>query len=126
MGLLSRGQAWLNRTLGTDAGVSILYVQDGDSVTITDARPGRTVFAQTSPINAPAAAIVWGERDYLIPVASLVIAGQARTPRQGDKITETINGQALTFEIKAPAGEPAWRYSDTGRTLFRVHCKRVS
>jgi hypothetical protein len=32
-------------------------------------------------------------------------------PAVGDRITETINGAAKTFEVQTPEnGEPAWRY----------------
>jgi hypothetical protein len=45
------------------------------------------------------------------------------TPARGDQVTEAGVG---TFELAAPGGEPHWRYSDQTRTLYRVHCKRVS
>jgi hypothetical protein len=73
----------------------------------------------------PGPAVAWGERDYLIPVASLVIAGGPTTPKRGDRVTETIDGAPVTFELQTPPGEPEWRFSDQTRTVYRVHVKRV-
>ena len=123
MGLLSRGMAWLSDTLGTAAGESVTYTRGSDSVSLT-AWVGRTLFATQSV--GSTARVEWGERDYLIPVADLVLATVAVTPRKGDRISQVIDGDTLVFEIVAPGNEPSWRYSDPGRTLYRVHCKRVA
>ena len=127
MALLQRGQAMLNRTLVADAGVSIVYARTVTDVTTTAtlvAWVGRTLFAGQTSQNAARAE--WGERDYLIPVAALVIGGVPVTPQKNtDRITETINGVPVVFELQTPTGEPVWRFADQFRTLYRVHCKRV-
>lgn len=123
MSLLSRGQSWLNRTLAVAAGVSLTYTRGAQSVTLTG-WVGRTAFAQL-PGSGSGAAVIWGDRDYLIPVSDLVLGGSAVTPQRGDRISETIDGVSLTFEVLAPGTEPAWRYSDAGRQTYRVHCKKV-
>lgn len=124
MPLLQNGQAFLNRTMQEAAGVTVSYSRpaSGQSVSLT-AWVGRTVFRQQPQPGATGAQIVFGERDYLIPVAALVLGGLATLPTRGDRITEAGVG---TFEVLAPGGEPAWRYSDQTRTLLRVHVKRVS
>ena len=123
MGLLARGQAMLNRVLSTGESVTIAYTRAGLSATLTTVWVGRTLFAGQS--SASAARVEWGERDYLIPVASLALGGLFVTPQKNDRITESINGNAVIFELQTPTGEPCWRYSDQARTLYRVHCKRV-
>lgn len=122
--MMDRGRDFLTRQLGNAAGRTVVYMRSGVSSMLT-AWVGRTLFAVNNP-NAGAARVEWGERDYLILVASLVIGGVTVTPLKGDRITETIGGADVTFEIMSPSGEPAWRYSDVGRTLYRVHCKRVA
>lgn len=120
--LISRGMEFLARSLGQAAGVEVTYARSAASVTLT-AWVGRTVFARTQ--SEPGPSVIFGERDYLIPVADLVLAGSPAVPARGDRVTETIDGQAVTFEVAPVEGEPAWRYSDPARTLYRVHCKRV-
>jgi hypothetical protein len=127
--LLSRGADFLKRQMGqagAPAGGPITYTRGAQSLTITTAWVGRTVFRMDNVMDV-GAFVSYGERDYLIPVEELAtLTGPAGTPAQGDRITETINGTAMTFEALAPAGEPAWRLGDARRTWFRVHCKRVA
>lgn len=121
MGLLDRGMAMLNRRLGQAAGTAVTYTRGATVVPLDDALVGRTAFVSNQQ---NAARVEWGDRDYLIPVASLVALGE---PADGDRIGETVNGTALVFEVMTPStGEPAWRYSDATRTVFRVHTKQVA
>jgi hypothetical protein len=123
MSFMSRGLSMLRRVLGRAAGGPVAYTRGAVTLDVT-AWVGRTVYAQL-PGAGTAVAVVYGERDYLFPAAAL--AGlDPPEPRKGDRIEETIDGEDLTFEVlPGPAGEPAWRYSDPGRTLVRVHCKKV-
>ncbi len=124
--LIQRGQAFLNRQMeqaaAVDGGVVYARPAQGQQVTVP-AWVGRTLFKQMPQAGASGAQVVWGERDYLIPVGSLVLGGAATLPARGDRITEAGVG---TFEVVAPGNEPFWRYSDQTRTVFRVHVKRVS
>lgn len=62
-------------------------------------------------------------RDYLIVAADLVLNGSATEPKAGD----TILDGGDTFEVMSPGGQmPAWRFTDAGRTQFRVHTKLVA
>jgi hypothetical protein len=121
MTLLSRGLAFLRSKLAEGAGVSVVYSRGATSGTIT-AWVGTTLF--TGQVRDGIGGFVeWGERDYLFPLSA--ISTSFTEPRRGDRITETINGVSMTFEIQGPQGEVAWRYSDSERKLVRVHCKRV-
>jgi len=124
MTLLSRGLAKLRAALATGAGVSIRYVRGATSIEGTG-WVGRTVFSQL-PSAQGGAAVVFGDRDYLIPVAALTTLADPPTPIRGDRIEETIEGVECTFEVIAPGGEPPWRFSDPQRTLYRLHTKKVS
>lgn len=121
MGLLSGAQSWLTSTLRTDAGVTVTYSRTGQTSLTLTAMVGRTAFSQIPGNDAGGAAVIWGDRDYFVRVADLTYG----EPRKGDRITEVINGVAVTFECQAPGGEPCWRYSDQERTLYRIHTKRV-
>lgn len=119
MGLLNRGQSWLAEKMPEAAGVPVTYTRGADSLALT-AVVGRTVFRAQEEGRA---AVVWGDRDYLINVADLTFG----VPKVGDKITETINGEPVTFEVQLPGitpDEPAWRYSDPARLTYRLHVKR--
>lgn len=122
MGLLSRGNDMLNRSLGESEAVTVTYARGATTLTITDALVGRSILSSNQQ---GAARVVRTERDYLIPAASM---GALGTPAEGDRITETINGTATTFKVLTPpTGEPAVRFSDEAtRTTYRVHTKRVA
>lgn len=114
----------LNRVLSAGEAVSLTYSRGALSAPLTTAWVGRTLFAGQS--QSSGARAEWGERDYLIPVASLALGGVLVTPSKNDRITETIGGVPVVFELQTPTGEPCWRFSDMYRTLYRVHCKRVA
>lgn len=118
---LQRGLDWLNTTLKANCPLSATYTRGSDSIPLT-IRIGRTVFVSN---RQGGTRIEFGEIDFLITATDLVVAGIATTPAEGDRITATIRGNGYTFELMAPGGEPAWRYSDAYRTAFRVHCKQV-
>jgi len=114
----------LNRALGVAAAVAITYSRGSQSVSIAEADeaawPDNTRFSSNQEGGAR---LIWGDRDYLIKVSALTAMGE---PREGDRITETINGTAMIFQVMTPdTGEPSWRYSDTQRTLYQLHVKRV-
>jgi hypothetical protein len=109
----------------TAAGVSVAYTRVGETpatvyVVIGDSRSTALREGQSQPT----VRLEYSDRDYLIAHDSLDTIGFA-PPEIGDRITETINGESVTFEIRKQAGEPAWRWSDPERTTYRVHAKRV-
>jgi hypothetical protein len=123
MGLLNNGD-WLNTMLGSAAGVAITYTRGATVITITAASGGATVGREQSTSERDGGPRKeWTDRDYLITVAALAGLGE---PQEGDLIQETINGVAAKFKLmRSDAGEPAWRFSDTEETCYRVHTKRV-
>lgn len=119
MGLLARGSTFLARAVGTKNGVTVTYTRGATSVTVTDAVPGNSFAASVQPQQVPARVEVQ-DRDYLITAASIASLGE---PVVGDRITESGVG---TFEVVRRTGEPAWRWSDAERTLYRIHTKPVA
>jgi hypothetical protein len=119
-----RGQEALIRRQKAARGVTATYTRGATSVPLV-VWDGRTLFSR-QPTEPGGASAVWGDRDYLFAVADLAAAGIAGRPVDGDRITETIGGVALTFEIMTPeTGEDSVRHSDQTRTVWRVHTKRV-
>ena len=113
--------ALVARRKATD-GVSVTYTRGTTSAVLT-AIPGATVY---SSIADGGARVEIGQRDYLIAVADLVLGGVVTAPAIGDRIQETVNGQALVFECQTPDnGEPAFRYGSQWRGWYRLHTKRV-
>jgi hypothetical protein len=123
---MDRGRSLLARGLKGAAGVSVVYARGADSVTLsgdTAVWVGNTLFRLGE---FDGLRVMWGERDYLIAAADLVLDGTAVEPRENDRVAETVNGTAMVFDVLPPPGEPSWRWSDPGRTIYRVHVKRVS
>jgi hypothetical protein len=117
--LFEKARDWLPAAVQAAAGVSVTYARGVTSLAIT-AVVGRTAFA-SNQMGGPR--IEWGDRDYLITVEDLTIG----EPAIGDRVTEVIDGTSIVFELVTPdTGEPAWRYSDPQRTVYRLHMKRVS
>lgn len=66
-------------------------------------------------------------RDYLIDVADYQINEVQVLPQSGDEIVETIGEVDCVFEVFSPGGsEPPWRFSDPGRTRYRIHTREVA
>jgi hypothetical protein len=123
MSRLDRAQAALNARLGRANGVRVSYTRGAETIALT-AVVGQTIFASNA---VDKAAVVIGDRDYLIAVADLTFG----VPKRGDKITEVIDGVAVVFEVEQPSAshgsmpdEPACRYSGPSRVTWRIHVKR--
>lgn len=120
MTLRSRGTAARIRRHKAAAGVSVTYARAGQSSLALSAWVGRIAFRSDY---GGGVRVELGDRDYFVAVADLTLG----TPRLGDRITETIGGTAVTFEVQTPeTGEACWRYHDPDRTVYRLHCKRVT
>ena len=80
----------------------------------------------------PGQSISWGDRDYLIPVAILVLNGSQARPQRGDRIADPnvpdpVSGVAGVYEVITPVGNQAWEWCDkVTQTIYRVHTKRVA
>jgi len=126
MGLLStRGPAFLNRALGSAAGVTLIYSRGGTAGSVTG-WPGEEQRDETlQPTEGTRRNN--RERDFLIAYDATWIDTGLAEPAVGDRVSETINGEETVWEVKPRDTEPAWRWSDaTTRTRFRVHTRKVT
>lgn len=117
--LFAKARDWLPAQVQAAAGVSVTYTRGATSIALT-AVVGRVAYR----VDAEGGRRVeLGDRDYLITAADLTFG----TPRVGDRVTETIDGAAVVFELQdTDTGEPCWRWSDPQRTEYRCHVKRVA
>lgn len=118
--LFGNASTWLSTQLEYAAGVTVSYTRSDTTVSIT------AVVGQTLDVSQANTGTLteYGERDYLIKATEITSLGE---PLIGDRITETLAGSSHVFEVMSPTnGEPAWRWSDAERTVYRVHCKRVT
>lgn len=127
MDLLARGSAWLEKTRRQYATQWVEYRREPSGVPVR-ATIGKTVF-ETTTSAAGAGDIIGGmltdteARDYLIDVADLQIEDVPIEPRDGDLIIETGPNEQRVFTVRAPKGQPAWRYSDLYEKVYRIHTK---
>lgn len=116
--LFAKARSWLPRMTQEAKGVTVTYAREGQTSLSLTAVSGATRFRSEHD----GVRLEIGDRDYLVRVSDLTYG----TPRVGDRITEEIDGTAITFECQTPEnGEPAWRYTDD-RAQYRLHCKRVT
>lgn len=125
MGLLARGMDWLADKTATAGGVSVTYTRANASATLT-ATPGDQQMNALRLGQVQQATSNWTEREYLIAAAALAAAGFTGPPAIGDRITETVGGEAVTFEaMRRDGGQQCWKWSEPERLTYRVHTKRV-
>lgn len=117
MNLFEKARNWLPGMVQAAAGETVTYARGAEAITLT------AVLGQTTVAGGVegASRIVVSDRDYLIKVADLTFG----VPAVGDRITATVNGEAVAFTVQdLESGEPAWRYSDPARTTWRIHVKQ--
>lgn len=119
--LLTRGSELIDRTRRACLSRTMIYRRGDDSVEVA-ATIGSTAFERADEYGVVHRI---ESRDFLIAAADLVLAGTATLPKPGDRITETGSTSVHEYEVMAPGGEPAWRYSDPQRLTLRIHTKFV-
>ncbi len=120
MSLLNKAREWLTAKVEQAAGEPVTYSRSGESYPVT-AVVGQTL---ASEIEQGAARIAYSDRDYLITVAALKDLGFGR-PEIGDTIAHVIDGEEIVFVIgNLDGAEPAVRFIDQSRDVWRIHVKR--
>lgn len=119
MNFLQRSTEWLQRTQRKSSPVEIVYRRGALYRPIT-ASIGKGAFEQDDGDGGIVSAFT--SRDYFIAVADFAPFDE---PQEGDEIDETINGKRCTFQVVSPGGEQVSRFSDPGRTQYRVHTQEI-
>jgi hypothetical protein len=120
--LLQFGSDWLAAKLREHASRPVVYRRGAAEVAV-QATIGRTLLKLDDGYGG--VRMEWTDRDFLIHAADLVLGGNAVLPERGDVIREAQGGQTFVYEVMAPGKEPAWRWSDVYRKVFRIHTKQV-
>lgn len=120
--LLRTGQQWLASKLKSHGSSTVIYVRGENQVSVL-ATIGRTLMKLDDGYGG--IRMQWTDRDFLIDPSDLIISGSVITPERGDTILETVGTKVYTYEVNAPGGEPAWRWSDPHRSLYRIHTKEI-
>ena len=123
--LFQKARDWLPAQVQAAAGIgTVTYTRaTGAGVLTLEPWVGRS--GPTEATEGPAR-ITWGDRDYVVRQDELTYGGTAFLPAIGDRLAETINGVAHTFEVQTPdAGGPHYRWVDSDRSMIRLHVKRV-
>lgn len=101
---------------------TIIYRRGGQSATL-QAYSGKTAFKISDMGNVR---LEWSDRDFIFAANRLILNDTQITPLRGDVIEATFAGEGtVTFEVIAPNDEQVWKYSDTSRSIIRVHTKRI-
>ena len=109
--LLAQGAAWLEQQRTRHLATIVTYVRGVSTVDVL-ATIGRTKFEAD---DGQVVQVELTDRDFLILVADLTLAGQPTEPERGDLICEG----PLEFEVLE------WRYSDPYRQTFRITTKHT-
>lgn len=112
------GLAHMASRLKEVVGVAATYKRGANQVTLT-AVPGKSLLRFDSGYGQTK--VSWTDADFMIARADLTLGGIQVEPAKGD-IIETGGAK---YEVMAPGGEPAWRWSDSSRVFYRVHAKKV-
>lgn len=105
--------------LGT-LGLCVAYHR-GDEFVELDAVPGKSEFLSS---DGDGILVDYRSRDFSMRACDLKIDGETIEPKRGDLIKETDGNKIHTYEVMRPdGGEQVFRYSDTARTIVRVHAK---
>ena len=119
--LLEGASAWLDAQRLKFMSRVVGYHRGKDSVDVR-ATIGKTVFE----VDSGYAVLERIEsRDYLVPAADLVMAGQVTLPLRGDRIKETDGDKVFVYEVMAPGSEPHFQFSDPYRKTLRIHTKFI-
>lgn len=120
MGVFERAQAALIRNKKVAEGKTITYTRKATSETITG-WIGRGLQFNDRETGLR---VEVSEREFFLTVEDMVTAGFDE-PRKGDRLR--VSGEDWVFEVLDPdrLEEPAYRYSDSERTFFRIHTKLV-
>ncbi len=122
--LLQSGSEWLENRRTEHMARPVTYLRGAQTLEGVPATVGKTVFRLDTGYGQSERSEA---RDYLILASHLTLGvGDAPAlPEPGDQIVEVAEGVAYTYEVMAPGGEPAWRWSDPFFLTLRIHTKLV-
>lgn len=117
--LFAAGATLLASTLKNFAGVSVSYIRRGQAAVSFTA----TSRNQDYEVVTESTSTIITARDYTFTKADL--DAESITPREGDRISETIAGVAYMFEVLPIGNKPCAEWLDKEGVMLIVHTKKV-
>ena len=121
--ILQSGAVWLAGQLQSHAGQTVTYRRGAESVEIT-ATVGQSEYMADDVAGFHGSFV---SQDWIIPHSVLVLSEEQITPRRGDTVERTVNGEVETYEVLPPSADSDV-YRDMGGqgALWRIHSKRIT
>jgi hypothetical protein len=113
--LLKDSASWLAQQRGEHLTTSVVYERSDNTVIDVPATKGKTDY-EVGDASYSGATLRAHVIDFLITANQLGF-----DPQAGDAIV--ADGQR--YEVMDLAGQGAWRWSDPGRTTYRIHTKET-
>jgi hypothetical protein len=121
--LLERGVAMLGTKMPLVAGRTIVFKRGSHSSSAITAWVASVEYDITDKNGVTVSMM----RDNWTMLATDVVIGGAQiTPRDGDRITETLNGVAIEYEVVPVGTRKSCEFLDTSGNLLLVHTKKVA
>jgi len=123
VGLMDRGMAAHARRKKVTDGRWVTYTRGTEAINLTAWLDEATSRRLTE--DPAAVAVTASEKTFVFSKADLVIGGAEVLPQKDDRITETIDGQDIAFELRPTQDDPGWNWFDINRTMLIVRMTRV-
>lgn len=119
--MLEDGAGFLADELKNRCSVSVV-IQAGNLEVTVKAVKGRSELKVDD--GAGGIRIVTTDRDYMVQMADLVLAGVATLPEKGWRIREAVGSAVEVYEALSPAkGKDVFSWCDEFKKALRIHCK---
>lgn len=119
---MQRGASWLSDRLQAAAGRTITYRRNQLTVSIT----GVSVLNEYEAVDDDGFRTTLQIHDWLFAPEDIVLRSETITPRPGDRITETLSGVTVVYEVTPIGDAPCVEWVDTSGIMIRVHTKRIT
>jgi hypothetical protein len=117
-------ESWLAGMLQAHASHPVIYRRGSDEVALC-ATFAQTILKLTDELGG--VKIERTDRDFIIPVSSLVIDGSPVLPRRDDEIIHDDGVKVHTFKVLPYSpDEPQWTWHGAHRKMVRIRTKRIS
>ena len=120
--IIRQGAEWMRGMRKAYTAVRVTYTR-GDASVALDVSIGKSLIEVD---DGKGATIVVERRDFIIPVADLVLGGERTKPQAGDQIRETVGDVVHVHEVMGAGKEPPVVYGDGHKLTWRVHTAQVA
>jgi len=119
--IIRQGAEWMRGMRKAYTAVRVTYTR-GDASVALDVSIGKSLIETD---DGHGATIVVERRDFIIPVADLVLGGERVKPLAGDQIRETVDDVVHVHEVMGAGKEPPAVYGDGHKLTWRAHTAQV-